>query len=365
MPVSLTLAPGTFSLVPLHFSPHNSPTMKRTILSSIFNWVPALVLASTASASLGAENPFLGAWALTVPDGHAGWLGVEERGGQLHASLLWSAGSVIPLDSARLEDGKLIVTRIQTVERKDAAGKAVKTKITETITATANGDELKLTTVTPRANGSGANKAELTGKRQPPMPPAPDLSKVNFAAPIPLFNGKDLTGWRLVEPGADNGWRSQDGVLVNDATHEDGKPRKHFGNLRTEREFEDFNLKLEARLAKGGNSGIYLRGIYEVQVADTYGKPLDPHNMGAIYSRITPTVAAEKPAGEWQTLDITLVDRHVTVVLNGRKIVDNQGIAGCTGGALWSDVSRPGPLYLQGDHTGIEYRNIVLRPRIE
>ena len=135
--------------------------------------------------------------------------------------------------------------------------------------------------------------------------------------------------------------------------------------LRTDREFEDFNLTLEARLAKGGNSGVYLRGIYEVQVADTYGKPLDPHNMGAIYSRIRPSESVEKPPGEWQTFDITLCDRHATVVLNGKKIIDNQPLLGCTGGALWSDEMRPGPIYLQGDHAGIEYRNIILRPIIK
>ena len=73
--------------------------------------------------------------------------------------------------------------------------------------------------------------------------------------------------------------------------------------------------------------------------------------MGGLYSRITPTVnRAEKPAGEWQTIDITLVDRHVTVILNGKTIIDNQPVLGCTGGALWSDEFRPGPIYLQGDH---------------
>jgi hypothetical protein len=107
---------------------------------------------------------------------------------------------------------------------------------------------------------------------------------------------------------------------------------------------------------------VYLRGIYEVQVADSYGKPLDSHNLGAIYSRLKPTVSAEKPPGEWQTLDIMLVDRHVTIVLNGKKIIDNQPLLGCTGGALWSDVTRPGPIYLQGDHTSVEYRNLVLKP---
>ena len=133
----------------------------------------------------------------------------------------------------------------------------------------------------------------------------------------------------------------QDGVLVNSVVQEKGKPHKAFGNLRTEQEFEDFNITLETRVPKDGNSGVYLRGIYEVQVFDSYGQKLDPHNMGAIYSRICPTVAAEKPAGEWQTLDITLVDRHVTVILNGTKIIDNQPLLGCTGGALWSDQSVP------------------------
>jgi hypothetical protein len=113
------------------------------------------------------------------------------------------------------------------------------------------------------------------------------------------------------------------------------------------------------------NSGIYLRGLYEIQVADTFGKPVDPHNMGAVYSRITPSLSAEKPPGEWQTLDITLVQRHVTVVLNGKRIISNQPVPGITGGALWSDITRPGPIYLQGDHTGIEYRSLVLRPVIK
>ena len=161
-------------------------------------------------------------------------------------------------------------------------------------------------------------------------------------------------GWS--NPKADNGWSVVDGLLLNRV-----EPGKHLGNLRTEREFEDFNIKLETRTQADSNSGIYLRGIYEIQVAETYGRPLDPHNMGALYSRITPSVAAEKPIGEWQTFDITLVDRHVTVILNGQKIIDNQPVLGCTGGALTSDELKPGPLMLQGDHTNIDYRNIVLR----
>jgi hypothetical protein len=142
----------------------------------------------------------------------------------------------------------------------------------------------------------------------------------------------------------------------------EGQPHKDYGNLRTEREFGDFNLTLEVRVPKDGNSGIYLKGLYEVQVSDSFGKGLDSHNMGAVYSRITPTVSAEKPAGEWQTFDITLVDRHVTVVLNGKKIINNQPVPGITGGALTADEFKPGPIYLQGDHTGVDCRNVVLRP---
>src|SRR5205085_5745720 len=100
----------------------------------------------------------------------------------------------------------------------------------------------------------------------------------------------------------------------------------------------------------------------EVQVADSYGRRVDGHSMGAVYTRLIPNDPVYKPAGEWQTFDITLVDRHATVILNGKKIIDNQPVLGCTGGALWSDPMRPGPIYLQGDHTGITYRSVVLRP---
>jgi hypothetical protein len=325
----------------------------------------AFVLVVSLGNSIAADNPFLGGWALTIPGGGAGWLGVEESGGQLAANLLWGGGSVFALNSAKIEDGKLVVTRVHSVQRKDASGRNVKANITETITATVTGNDMSLTTTKPRDNGVGEDKAGFKGKRVPPLPTTPDLSKVNFGTPIQLFNGKDLTGWRLTDPNAINGWSAKDGVLVNSAVQEEGRPHKNYGNLRTDKEFDDFNLTLETRVAEKGNSGVYLRGIYEVQVTDSYGKPLDPHNMGAIYSRIKPTQAAEKPPREWQTLDITLVQRHVTVILNGKKIIDNQPILGCTGGALWSDVMRPGPIYLQGDHTSIEYRNIQLRPVVK
>jgi hypothetical protein len=179
---------------------------------------------------------------------------------------------------------------------------------------------------------------------------------------VVLFDGSSLEGWTLTNPDQPNGWSIQNGELVNDPKQPDGGHRIRYGNLRTRDTFKDFNLKLEVNVPEKGNSGVYLRGIYEIQVSDSYGKEPDSHNMGGIYSRITPTENAAKPAGEWQSLDITLLDRHVTVILNGKTIIDNQPLLGCTGGALSSDPFQPGPIYLQGDHSAIRYRNIVLTP---
>jgi len=161
---------------------------------------------------------------------------------------------------------------------------------------------------------------------------------------------------------ATNGWKIVDGVLVNDPVQKPGEEHIQYGNLRTVDTYEDFNLKLEVNVPAGSNSGVYLRGIYEVQVVDSYGKELDSHNMGGLYSRITPLSAAEKPAGEWQEMDMTLYKRHLTVVLNGKKIIDNQPVKGVTGGAITSDEFSAGPIYLQGDHGKVSYRNMVIAP---
>ena len=228
-----------------------------------------------------------------------------------------------------------------------------------------NGEKIDGILLSPRRTGLGVDTTRFAGVKLPPVPPAPDLSNVRFGTPVNLFNGIDLTGWRLINEKQTNGFKVVDGTLVNDPVQPEGGQRISFGNLRTEQEFEDFNLKLEVNIPPGSNSGVYLRGMYEIQVVDSYKRNLDPHNMGAVYSRITPTVAAEKPAGEWQTMDMTLCDRHITVILNGVKIIDNQPVYGPTGGAMKSDVFSPGPIYLQGDHGKVTYRNIVLTPIIK
>jgi hypothetical protein len=274
---------------------------------------------------------------------------------------------VLPVSSVVIADGTLTVTRVREVPRQDAAGNVIRRQqFTEVITAKAEGDTLKLTRLNPRDNGTGFDRAEFTGKRIPALPPRPNLAAVKFGPPITLFNGKDLAGWVAKETNRPSAWSVENGMLINrPPAHAAGQPKVTTANLRTEREFEDFNLKLEVNVPAGSNSGVYLRGIYEVQVLDSLGRPLNAENMGALYSRITPSVAAEKRAGEWQTLDMTLVDRHVTVVLNGKTIIENQPLEGCTGGAMWSDQFRPGPIFLQGDHGAVSYRNLVLRPVVK
>ncbi len=307
--------------------------------------------------------PFLGQWALSPDSGGAGWLDVVQRDGYLDGTLLWIGGSVVPASSTYVAEGALTVTRLYNVERKDSSGKVVRTHtFTETFHLEPAADGLRGTRIAPNTNGMGTQIQRFTARREPPMPPAPDLSAVRYGEPINLLGTGDLSQWMPLDPNAQSGWRVENGMLVNEAPQPEGRPHISYANLRTVDVFEDFNLKLEVRVPQNGNSGVYLRGIYEVQVADSYGSTPDTGTMGAIYSRIAPSAAAEKPAGAWQTLDITLVDRHITVKLNGTTLIDNQPLEGCTGGALWSDVLRPGPIYLQGDHTSVSYRNIVLTP---
>jgi len=341
-------------------------------------------------AAVAQANPYVGRWALTPAGGGAGWLEVRNNAGYLDGTLLWMGGSPEAQTRVYIDGDTLCALRMREEEVKDEAGKVLrKQQHPILLTASLKGEKLQGFLTEPNADGSSASKQEFSGVRIPDLPPAPDLSKVKYGDPVSLFNGKNLDGWVVIggphwakvkaqKPGANapegwvptdedttNGWFVQDGVLVNDPVQKEGQPHIHYGNLATTKEFEDFNLSLEVCTVPNGNSGIYLRGIYEVQVLESFGKPVDCHNMGAIYGRIAPAESAEKPAGEWQTVDITLLDRHVTVKLNGKTIIDNQPLMGCTGGALWPDEFIPGPIYLQGDHTGVKYRNIVLRPIVK
>jgi hypothetical protein len=313
-------------------------------------------------------SEFLGQWTIDIEGGSVGWLEVRQEDKYLDGDILWGGGSVVPVSAMFLEKGYvLVVQRANDVVRtRDENNNPLKKNVvTSWLEIVKNGDKIDGILLSPRRNGLSVDTSTFTGTKLPPPPPAPDLTKVKFGTPLNLFDGKDLAGWKLINEKQKNGWSVVDGVMVNDPVQTEGAPHISYGNIRTEQEFEDFNLKLELNIPAGSNSGVYLRGIYEIQVVDSYKKELNPHNMGGVYSRITPTVAAEKPAGTWQTMEMTLCDRHATVILNGVKIIDNQPIYGPTGGAMKSDVFSPGPIYLQGDHGKISYRNIVLTPIIK
>lgn len=167
---------------------------------------------------------------------------------------------------------------------------------------------------------------------------------------VKLFSGTDLKGWHAM---GENQWVAKAGILQS--------PRPG-SNLVTDKTFNDFKLHIEFRYPKESNSGVYLRGRYEVQVADNKGlEPLKDY-FGAIYGFIAPNEMVAKDAGQWQSYDITLVGRIVTVVANGKTIICNQEIPGITGGAIDSKEGEPGPIFLQGDHGTIEYRNILITP---
>ena len=182
-----------------------------------------------------------------------------------------------------------------------------------------------------------------------------------------LKNG--LADWKALDSMLTMGWSVKDGVLSNYVTTDPLKNSRGGSggtHLVTKREdFFDFDLSYDVLVPTRCNSGVYLRGRYEIQVNDSYGRKVDCHNMGALYDLITPTVAAEKPAGEWQHIDLTLYKRHLTVMLNGVRIIDNQPIGGVTPGALDGDEFVPGPILLQGDHSNASFKNMILTKIVE
>ena len=171
---------------------------------------------------------------------------------------------------------------------------------------------------------------------------------------VSLFNDKDLTGWHLRDPKGRNGWKVENGDYVNTPPGTD---------IQTDAEYYDFQLHVEFRVSEGdGNSGVYMRDKYEVQIFNSYGKPAIDSGCGALYRRIAPAVNASKPAGEWQTFEITFIGKHLTVIHNGQKVLNNVDVGPMGTGAASKRPDGPGPLRLQGDHNAVSFRNIRIRP---
>lgn len=293
-------------------------------------YILSAALLSSASAA-AAENPFVGRWDFDVKTTSgvgANWLGVSEKDGKLDVWFQPTGGHVRQLENVKEEGGHLILS--------------VSPKMTWDLTASGN----KLVGTQKAEN----NDIELTGVRAPALnhPPVKNWSK-----PEPLFNGKDLTGWEPIGDPSKSHWVVKDGDLVNEA---------HGANLKTTRKFEDFKVHFEANCPEKANSGFYLRGRYETQLEyEPVGTDPIERQMGSIYGRLAPSVVLPRTPGQWETFDITLVGRTVTVVRNGTTVIDHKQIEGITGGALDADEGKPGPFYIQGDHTGgLRFRNITV-----
>lgn len=197
-----------------------------------------------------------------------------------------------------------------------------------------------------RTTGPEGNQFEWTGVRAPSLE---GEEEPEWGETVQLLD-QDLSKWVIPE---NNRFEMEDGVMVN---------KESGGNLVTKEEFDDFKLHVEFRYPEGSNSGIYLRGRYEVQIIDSYGMEPESHLLGGIYGFIDPSVNAAKKAGEWQSYDIMLTGRMVTVELNGTEVICNRPIPGITGGALDSREGEPGPIMIQGDHGPVEFRNITITP---
>ena len=315
---------------------------ERFFSAFILGFLAFLIAGSTAS--MGAPPDISGRWDLTIGAGekaYPSWLEITMVDGKLSGRFVGRMGSARPIKHIAFENRHLTFSLPAQYER-------FKADMSFAATLSPAGD--KLTGTTKNEEGT-----ELTwvGVRAPALPKPVN---VKWGTPIELFNGNDLTGWKPKDPKEPNGWRVADHVLENEMPS---------GDIRTEKEFRDFKLHIEFNCPPKSNSGVYLRGRYEVQVMDSYGLPPESHRLGGLYGFIDPTENAGKPGGEWQTFDITLLGRYVTVVLNGKTIIDDKEIPGITGGALNSREGEPGPLLLQGDHGKVSYRNIVLTPAIE
>lgn len=282
------------------------------------------------------KAPIAGRWNLTVvKDGKPlpSWLEVRHSGFQvLTGRFVYAVGSARPVAEVSWQGGRFSFSIPPQWE-----GGSQHLRLEGTLSGDALAGTLTYT---------DGKTYPFTGQRAPALtrtePPV-------WGEPIPLI-GNDLTGWKA---DGKNQWVVENGVLKSPATG---------ANLYTERPFSDFRLRLEFRYPKGGNSGVYLRGRYEVQISDSQGQEPMDDQFGGVYGFLPPNQVVAKSPGEWQTLDITLVGRTVTVVANGVTVICDQLIPGITGGAMDSREGDPGPVMLQGDHSPIEFRNLVLTP---
>lgn len=286
---------------------------------------------------------FNGAWVLDAREGDHGpmALHVGRAGtGEVFGSLIGAAGGrTQPFVESEVIDGELRFM----VERTFDGGRKARADTTARVV----GDELHGSTT------RDGTTWDWIGRRPDVVEDRDDGSR-REGEPVVLFaSDEDLSLWRELDEGKDGSWGAKDGVLHN------GGSANTLASVAT---FWNFRLHIEYRLQADGNSGIGLRGRYEIQLYDDHGEPAGIHGNGALYSRIQPSLNATKAPGEWQAFDITLIGRDLTVALNGETLIDKGHVDGLTAMAIDSRESEPGPILLQGDHGPVEFRNVVVTP---
>jgi Domain of Unknown Function (DUF1080) len=281
---------------------------------------------------------FLGRWDLTLKTPlreYPSWLEITQENGQLKARFVSRWGNARPLPKIEISNGT--VTFVSPKEEEDRKDDMV-------FEGKLSGKTLVGTTT-----GPDGVAWQWTGEKAPSLKRKSDPK---WGKPTQLFNGEDLSGWTPSDPAATAKWKVENGTLVTPG---------HGAELITQSKFEDFKLHIEFNCAPGSNSGVYLRGRYELQIEDDPEPEGPTMRTGGIYGFLAPTPEQPRRPGEWQTYDITLVGRVVTVVQNGQTIIDRQEIPGITGGALDSHEALPGPIYLQGTEAGhVTFRNITI-----
>ncbi len=328
--------------------------MKNLLISGnkllIHFWQVQIILVlfvfSATKASAGSLIPtkdpdVIGRWDLTIEKSGKSlpsWLEVQRSGTHtLIGRFVYAFGSARPISEVKISDGKYSFSIPPQWEQGNR---------NMDFQFEVSGDKLTGTMV--YTDGVTYN---LTGVRAPLMIRA---KAPVWGAPVKLFNGKDLEGWHA---DGKNQWVAEGGILRS----------LHSGaNLLTDKTFTDFKLHIEFRYQQGSNSGVYLRGRYETQIIDTKSGEPEPINdqFSSIYGFLPPNKMMAKDPGEWQSYDITLVGRIVTVVANGKTVICSAEIPGITGGAINSKEDEPGPILIQGDHGPIDFRNIVITPAL-
>jgi hypothetical protein len=301
----------------------------------------AIAIAGVVAPVVAQHSPFLGRWNLTGTGENAGvyWLEIRDEGGKLTGMFLNRGGSPVKLATVKVDNGELFFQMAppQTGQAPEGRARPQGNTLIGTIKTT-------------------ARTIEFTGARPPKWPSFDANASHKLGKPVDLFDGKSMDAWGVQDHTKPSGWTAIDGTMTN---------TPHANNLVSKQKFQDFKIHAEYKLETNSNSGIYLRGRYELQVLDDYGKPTETHGHMSIYAWKAPAVNASKPAGEWQTMDATIVGNKVTVVLNGQKVHDNATLEAITGGALDAAELEPGPIMIQGDHEKVTYRKVTVTPIVD